>query len=124
MILVSCRLPYTELVMADEEKPKAVLNIPAFTPARTRAQTAAHLSMPMRAQEELTRIALRLAENADLMQRFRAVIGSEDKERAGEMIDEVTRLAQSLEPSITVPEGTLIVVALMKMVGHPKGDAK
>jgi hypothetical protein len=110
--------------MADEGKPKAVLNIPVFTPLSTRSQEAIRRPTPMRTQEELMPLAMQVAKNADLMDRFRAVIGSEDKGRASEMIDEVTRFAQSLDASITVPEGTRIVVVLMNVVGHQRGEPK
>jgi hypothetical protein len=108
--------------MADQEKPKAELHIPAFRPVPVQTQMPSLPSKPMRSQEELTPLALRVAQNAALMQRFRAVIGSEDKDQGLRVIDEVTKYAQSLDPSISVPEGTHIVVVLMNLIGHP-GDA-
>ena len=79
---------------------------------------------PMRTQEELTPIALHVATNAELMVRFRDVIGSEDKERASKLLDEVTTCARNLDATITVSEGTRIVVLLMKMVSHPNGNVR
>jgi hypothetical protein len=108
--------------MADKEKPRATLNIPVSAPSHKQAQMPARPAKPMKTQEELIPLASRIAENAALMQRFRAVIGSEDKEQGLRVIDEVTKYAQSLDPSISVPEGTSIVVLLMNLVGHP-GDA-
>ena len=76
----------------------------------------------MRTQEDLRPLALRISENAELMQRFRAAIGSEDEDQAREVLYEVTAYAQSLDPSITGPEGTRVVVVLMNIVGHRGSD--
>jgi hypothetical protein len=104
--------------MADEEKPTVELHLPAFGPVSTQAQMPSRPSKPMRTQEELTPIALQVAENLVLMRQFQAAIGSEDKQLAGEVVDQITRHAQSLDSSITGPEGTRIVVILMNLVGH------
>jgi hypothetical protein len=73
-----------------------------------------------RTEKELEPIAIRVAENAALMQRFRGAVGSENRELARDVRHEVTRYAQQLDPTITYDEGTTIVVALLKMVGHFK----
>lgn len=119
------RVRGAEIVMADEKKPKGILNIPSIASSHSRPATATprptSAAPPIRTQEQLRPLALRIAENADLMQRFRAVIGSEDQERASEVSDEIRRFAQGLDSSVTFSEGTRIVVILMGIVGHPKG---
>jgi hypothetical protein len=75
----------------------------------------------MRTQEQLAPIVQLVAKNAELMQQFREVIGSDDKERAGAVVDEIERFARSVDPTITHVDATSITVLLMKMVGHP-GD--
>jgi hypothetical protein len=105
--------------MSEEKKLKATINIPAFKPAQH--QQPLKPSSPMRTQKELTPLAHSIAQNDAIMRRFRAVIGSEDKTRATEMIDEITKFAQNLDPSITTAEGTRIVVILMSLAGQPQG---
>jgi hypothetical protein len=75
---------------------------------------------PMRSLEELAPIAHKMSENANLMRRFREVIGSEDKQRVSAMMDEVRRVAQSIDSTITHPEGTSMSLVLMKMLGYPR----
>jgi hypothetical protein len=110
--------------MADDRETEAIIRIPAFKPAREQSQQPLKWSKPTRAQRGLVPIALRIPKNVDLMRRFRAVIGSEDKERASKMIDEVRSFAQGLDASVTHPEGARTVVVLMKMVGYPEDDAR
>jgi hypothetical protein len=74
----------------------------------------------MRSLEELAPIAHKMSENANLMRRFREVIGSEDKQRVSAMMDEVRRVAQSIDSTITHPEGTSMSLVLMKMLGYPR----
>jgi hypothetical protein len=54
------------------------------------------------------------------MRRFRAACGSENRDLTREVTAEVTRYVQELDPTITIHEGTTIVVVLAKMVGHFK----
>lgn len=67
-------------------------------------------------------LALRVAENTALMQRFRAVMGFGDKGLGWDVMEEITRFAQSVDPSITPSDGTTIALILMKIVSHPKGE--
>ena len=76
---------------------------------------------PMRSLEELAPIGQKISENAELMRHFREVIGSDDRQRASAMIDEVRRVAQRIDPTITHPEGTTLALVLMKIVGSPSG---
>jgi hypothetical protein len=121
--MFSFKLVERAFLMADEEKPRAELRIPAFQPVPAQTRMPSSPAKPMRTQEELTPLALRVMENAELIQQFRAVIGSEDRQRADDVIDQITRYAQSLDSSITVPEGTRIVVVLMNLVGHPRAKS-
>jgi hypothetical protein len=77
-----------------------------------------HFRSKSRTEKELEPIAIRVAENAVLMQRFRAACGSENRDLVREVMAEVTRYAQELDPTIIFQEGTTIVVILAKMVGH------
>jgi hypothetical protein len=76
----------------------------------------------MRTTEELEPLALRIAENAELMHRFRAVFGSEDRYRGEAIANEIATYARTLDSTVTHPEGTRIVVILMNLVGHPKAN--
>ncbi len=77
-----------------------------------------HFRSKSRTEKELEPIAIRVAENTALMQRFRAACGSENRDLTREVTLAITRYAQELEPTITFDEGTTIVVILAKMVGH------
>jgi hypothetical protein len=113
----------TEAVMVDQDKPKPKIVLGGHTKGGPiRASTELPTPKPTRSQEELKLLALRVTENAALMQRFHSVIGSDDKARASEVMDEITRYVQSIDPSISVSEGTTIVVLLMKIVGLIKGE--
>ena len=108
--------------MADDKTPKAIIHMPAFDGStHSRPEPPLPLSKPMRTLEELMPIALQAAQNTELMQKFRGVIGSDDKERASAVTDEVERFAQSVDPTVTPVDATSITVLLMKIVGHP-GD--
>jgi hypothetical protein len=108
--------------MADEKKPTGILRIPTITPSRSRVETSRPIApiLPMKTEDELRPLVLRIVENADLMQRFRAVIGCDDQERGRQMIDEIRKFAQTLDPTVTFSDGTSIAVILMGIVGHPK----
>jgi hypothetical protein len=113
-------------VMADEDnqnKPRPRIILGDHTksgPARATAELPK--PKPIKTQEELTPLAMRVTENTALMQRFRAVMGSGDKSLGWDVMEEITRYAQSLDPSITPSDGTTIVLILMKIVSHPKGE--
>jgi hypothetical protein len=105
--------------MADRDKPRRI----AVGWQSERSTSAPDLPLERfrsnsRTEKELEPIAARVAENAALMQRFRASLGSENRDLVREVNGEVTRYAQELDPTITFDEGTTIVVALLKMVGH------
>jgi hypothetical protein len=106
------------LTMANDKK--SILNI--ISPSEQvaiRPHAVAEMPKAMRTQKELMPLALRIMENSELMQQFRSVFGLEDGDRARDLISDITKHAQSLDPSTTIPEGTQIVFIMMKLVGHP-----
>jgi hypothetical protein len=70
-----------------------------------------------RTESELQSIVIRVSQNAALMQRFRSTFGSENRDLAREVSQEITRYAQELDSTVTFDEGTTIVLALLKMAG-------
>ncbi len=98
--------------MADRDKPRRIA-----VGCQSERSTSA-LDLPpeyfrskSRTEKELEPIAIRVAENA-------AACGSENRDLVGEVMAEVTRYAQELDPTIIFQEGTTIVVILAKMIGH------
>jgi hypothetical protein len=71
-----------------------------------------------RSETELEPLALKISENAILMQTLREAVGSENLDLAGEVRRQITEYARTLDPSINTAEGTRIVVVLLKMIGH------
>jgi hypothetical protein len=110
--------------MTDEQKPRlTIIEIPK--PAKTTPTSGESLpSKPKRTRtmEELRPLALRVTQNASLMERFHSAFGSGDKKLASEVTDEITRFVQSLDPSVTASEGAGIIVLLMTLSDHPKGS--
>jgi hypothetical protein len=56
------------------------------------------------------------------MQRFRSVVGSNDERLTGRVMHEVREYAQSLDPSVTLSEGTRLALALMNLLGPVKDE--
>jgi hypothetical protein len=78
---------------------------------------------PSRTAKELEPIALRIAENAPLMQRFRAAIGgAKNSPVVREVMAEVRSYARELDSTILDDERTTVIALLTKMVGHPRGQ--
>jgi hypothetical protein len=75
-----------------------------------------------RSQAELEPLARRISENGELMSRLRAAAGSENENLAREIAHDITKYAQSLDPTIGTPEGTRIVLILGTMIGHFKQE--
>jgi hypothetical protein len=107
-----------EAAVVDEDKKAKIVLHGHADGASTRAPAELPKWTPMRTQEELMPLALRIAGNDALMRRFLAGMGSGDRSLGSDVMDEVTRYAQHLDSSITVPEGTRIVVLLMKIAGQ------
>lgn len=110
--------------MTRDDRPHATIHIPAADKSGGRETSAPVPPLaPMRTQNELAPIARKVAADNGLMQKFQEVLGSEDRERASSLIDEITQCAQSIDPTVSAAEGVRIVVVLMGMVEHPKGGA-
>jgi hypothetical protein len=113
--------------MADENKPKIIIVAPKRV--ETSSQPSAVLpkamskSMPIRSEDELSALAMQLAENKVLMQRFRAAFGSKDERLTGRVMNEVREYAQSLDPSVNFREGTRLALLLVKTLGLVKDDS-
>src|SRR5262249_9352840 len=76
---------------------------------------APEISRPeMRSRDELAPIAKRLAANGELGKRFEEVRGT-NRQRATELIDEITHAAQELDGTVTNTEGTRITLILLEM---------
>jgi hypothetical protein len=108
--------------MVGDEKPRGTIVIHQ----RPRGASASDAPLPReivarkpsRTTEELEPLAKRVAENAPLMERFRAVVGSQDGQRAADATQEVRTYAQELDPTVTFSEGTRIALILLN---HLKG---
>ena len=85
------------------------------------AKMVGHFRAP-RAEQELEPLAIRIAENAALMQRFRAAARSENKRLVREVMADVRSYARELDPRILYEEQTTVIALLTKMVGHSGGQ--
>ena len=71
---------------------------------------------PFRPLKELEPVARQILLDRSLVQRFRDVVGSENDDRCREMVDEVRRIAQSIDPSISYSEGASVTLCLMQIL--------
>ena len=71
---------------------------------------------PFRPLKELEPVARQILLDRSLVQRFRDVVGSENDDRCREMVDEVRRIAQSIDPSISYSEGAIVTLCLMQIL--------
>jgi hypothetical protein len=69
-----------------------------------------------RSLDELEPVARQISRDPSLMERFRGVMGSDNEDRAREMVEEVRRIAQTIDPSISYAEGASVTLALMQIV--------
>jgi hypothetical protein len=69
-----------------------------------------------RSLEELEPVARQISLDFGLMERFRGVMGSDNKDGGREMVDEVARIAQTIDPSISHAEATNVTICLMRIV--------
>ena len=110
--------------MADRDKPRRIA-----VGCQSERSTSA-LDLPpeyfrskSRTEKELEPIAIRIAENAALMQRFRVAIGGAKNSRlVRDVMADVRSAAQELDPRILYEEQTTVIALLTKMVGHPGGQ--
>jgi hypothetical protein len=111
-------------VMADEDKTRIILVTPTKkVDARTQPSPLRSKSAPLRSEEELRALALRIAENSELMERFRSAVGSNDERLTGRVMHEVREYAQSLDPTVTFSEGTRLALALLNSLGPVKDES-
>ena len=109
--------------MADEDKPRIILVTPTKkVEAPTQPSPLRPKSVPLRSEEELKALASRIAENSELMQRFRSVVGSNDERLTGRVMHEIREYAQSLIPSVTFSEGTRLALALLNSLGPVRDE--
>lgn len=106
--------------MDEKRKATAIIHTVITPSADAAAQKHRAPSSVSRTRKELEPIALRVAENAAVMQQVRAAMGSENRELAREATQAIWKHAQELDPSITFDEGTTVVIILAKMLGHFK----
>src|SRR5262245_40274923 len=103
--------------MAEEVRRAVVVASHRSSPsAKVGERTPLMVGKHRRSAEELESISGRVAENAALMERFRAARGSGNEALGRDIMDEVVRYAQSLDPTINYSDGTRIVVILMKIM--------
>jgi hypothetical protein len=83
-----------------KEKETKTVRIVTFPEPSARSQTheknASLKTVRFRTREELAPLAQQISENVDLMQRFRAVAGSEDPERGGNTRLNTSRIGSRL----------------------------
>jgi hypothetical protein len=92
------------LKITSAETPKAIRELPPIE------------GEPFRPLRELEPVARRILLDRSLVQRFRDVMGSQNDDRCREMVDEVRRIAQSIDPSISYPEGASVTLCLMQIL--------
>ncbi len=106
--------------MDEKRKATAIIHTVITPSAEAAAQKYRVGSSVSRTRKQLEPIALRVAENAAVMQQLRAAMGSENRELASEATQAVWKHAQELDSSVTFDEGTTVAILLLKMLGHFK----
>jgi hypothetical protein len=81
------------------------------------------LARGRRPKPELISITERIVQDVALMERLRAAIGSNNKERARAVMSEVTQSAREIDPSINVSEGVGIIVILVEIIRTQPSNA-
>jgi hypothetical protein len=74
-----------------------------------------------RQMEELKPIADKVAQNPELMDRLRSTIGSEDRDRAENIIHEIAIYAQRFDPNFGLLEGSRIALMLVLRLRQSEG---
>lgn len=97
---------------AGDQKPTGILKLVSPSPSVTHGSFPPTRDQPMRNRDELMPLARQIAENADFMKRFRGVIGSGNKDRARDMLDELIEYARTIDPKLTLAEGTMLALML------------
>jgi|SRR5579883_102534 len=113
---INVRLRKTAAVTSDDRPRSRILRIPSPGEPKTTLELPPLRRSSMRSIEELGPIARQISSDRELLRRFAEVMGSEDEDRARAMVDEVRRVAQALDPSISYAEGASVSLALMEIV--------
>jgi hypothetical protein len=74
-----------------------------------------------RQTEELEPIADKVAQNAELMERLRSAIASEDHDLAQTIIHEIALYAQRFDPTFGLLDGSRIAVMLLLRLRRSEG---
>jgi hypothetical protein len=101
---------------ADDRPQKGTLKITSAETPKAMRELPPIERMPFRSLEELEPVARQILLDRSLMQRFRDVMGSQNDDRCREMVDEVRRIAQTIDTSISYAEGASVTLCLMQIV--------
>ena len=101
--------------MTQEKKPKGILRLFSPEPKSSREMRPLPAQEPMRSSDHLRQLAKQIAENADLIRSFQENVGKDDKDRAGNFIDEVRNYALSIDPALTYAEGARLALLLTEI---------
>ena len=112
--------------MSERGKRKGTIHIsghsrPNSPQPEAEGASAARSRRDLRSREELAPIAQRVAQNAELVEQFLRARGSDNVALGNELIEDIARFAQSIEPTITQADAARITVLLMEMFALP-GD--
>ena len=112
--------------MVEEREPKRIVVCPSTPERRTPSEPvagrpwaifrSARSARGRRSRPELILIAEQIVQNVALMERLRAVIGSNNKELGRAVMSEVTQFAREIDPSINQSEGVGIIVILAEII--------
>lgn len=81
-----------------------------------------HLQGLSGTQEQFEPLARQVASNRELMERFCATVGSNDRERGVAVIDEIWTFAKSIDPGVSYPEATRMTLVLLKIVEQERAS--
>jgi hypothetical protein len=119
--------------MVEERESKRIVVGPSTPERRTPSEPvagrpwaifrSARSARGRRSKPELISIAEQIVQNVALMERLRAVIGSNNKELGRTVMSEVTQFAREIDPSINESEGVGIVVILAQIIRTQPNNA-
>lgn len=109
-----------EASVADEIKPRAVVGSGAadHPPEVSKQKPLGFVPGRMRTTQELQSLADQIEQNEQLMKRIKASLGSGDELLGWQVMDELTKFAQSIDPSIIPAEGTRLMVIILRRLKH------
>jgi len=107
--------------MADETKPRAIVQGRRVgAESKKAARAFAPQKKRVRTREQLKDIVDQVAANEPLIDLIRSSLGSGNAALGFQVMEEVAKFAQSVDPTINNSEGTRIVVAILQRLGHFK----